>query len=112
MSAGTVEATHRRARVRLRRPLLAAVAVLPAILMFALAADRYFFQDDFLNFGLARTQGLTWHYLKWPIFGHFAPAHRFVDLLVERMFPIDFRWALLFLIVFFAGSVILLQLIL
>lgn len=98
--------------MRFRRSLLALVVLAPAAAMFGLAADRYFFQDDFLNFGLARTEGLTWHYLTLPIFGHLAPAHRLIDLAVERLFPIDFRWALLFLVVFFAGSVLLLQLIL
>ncbi len=69
----------------------------------------FFVYDDFIYLRQAQRRGLSLRFLAQPLNLHFSPAHRFVDWLIERAFPLNFGVAQLLLLACFAASLILLH---
>ncbi len=78
------------ASARSRRYMLA-ISIAYCGLLAVVLSRSWFISDDLENFGLARASGLTESYLRLNVFGHFAPAHRFLDWFVMRWWPL--QWA-------------------
>ena len=58
----------------------------------------WFFVDDFLFFSDARSPGPIWPFLRKPLFEHFSPVHRLVDLIFFRLFGLSWLAAALVLL--------------
>jgi hypothetical protein len=65
----------------------AAVIVVESLYALWIASRGYFFQDDFLDFQVARQLGLGKRLLEQPVFGHFLPAFNVAMYLVSSITP-------------------------
>lgn len=92
-------------------PPLALVAALVAAVGY-FTTTSHFFYDDYIHFGYAQREGLSLSYLARDVMGHFAPAHRLFDWLIQAFFPVEFWPAQVFLLACFAGSALLVYLLL
>jgi hypothetical protein len=97
-----------------RRHLSLLVAATGAVsaLQFALIDRGGFFLDDFVNLAEARRLGLSGSLLVEPVYQHFAPGHRVLDWLVAVPFDNSYTAAVIILVLFIAGSVVSLTLLL
>jgi hypothetical protein len=68
----------------------------------------YFFTDDFVNFFIARDEGLTFHYLAHSVFGQFAPGFRLGQWIFTKTFGLSFWGVRLFDIATLGGSLAIL----
>ena len=71
----------------LPRALFVGVAVAATALLVALSRHVFLFWDDFVFLGEAREGDLSWGYLTDPLFRHFSPVVRLLDLLVVDAVP-------------------------
>ncbi|HJQ41476.1 MAG TPA: hypothetical protein VJ831_00195 [Jatrophihabitantaceae bacterium] len=65
-------------------------AAVYAAVWFGLLVPGYWYADDFLNFGLARRNGLSTHYLGITVFGHPEPGARLVNWVLLQVAPMDY----------------------
>lgn len=81
---------------RWRRPpewLWGLSVVLQVASAAALTGYTFFFVDDFLFMGQARTQAFDLTYLREPLFEHFSPISRVLDRLLVTVAPGSFAFA-------------------
>jgi hypothetical protein len=89
---------------------LVALLLLQAILFFALTQRSFFFLDDYIYFNDAQQQHFLLRYLLTPVLHVYpAPGDRLASLLLQRLAPLNFTVARAILIVFLAGTTILLR---
>ncbi len=55
--------------------------------------------DDNLILSLARSAGFSWSWINHPIFQHWDPAMNATYSVLLHLFPLDYRWALLAMLV-------------
>jgi hypothetical protein len=72
----------------------------------ALTSYTFFFVDDFLFLGQARTQGLSLTYLRESLFEHFSPVSRILDTLLVTVAPGSFVLAHAVELAFYAGALV------
>jgi hypothetical protein len=88
---------------------LIALILVQAILFIAVTNRSFFFADDFNYFKLAQERHLL-HYLATPILGVYpAPGDRLMSFLLQEFLPLNFTAARSGLMVFLAGTTILLR---
>jgi len=75
---------------RLCKTILLLSIVLQCAFIYMHYKQSWFSTDDFMNFAIARQTPLSTIYLFKGIFGHFAPAHRFIDYQIVR--GLRFSW--------------------
>jgi hypothetical protein len=85
--------------------LIAALALTLAGLVLAIRTS-FFYQDDYLNMGLARQEGLGLTLLKWSVFGELAPGHRFLDWLMGVDIGLQWVWAMAIMLACWAVAVV------
>ena len=81
---------------RWRRPpgwLWGLSVLLQVVCAAALTSYTFFFVDDFLFMGQARTQPFDLTYLRQPLFEHFSPISRALDRLLVTVAPGSFAFA-------------------
>jgi hypothetical protein len=87
----------------LPRALFIGTAVAATAVLVVLSRDVFLFWDDFYFLGQAREADLTWSYLTDPLFRHFSPVVRVVNLWVVDAIP-EHPWVVpLVLFVLLAG---------
>jgi hypothetical protein len=79
--------------VTLPRWVFLAVAVAAAAVLVTLSRGVFLFWDDFVFLGEARESNLSRSYLADPLFRHFSPVVRLVNLLVVGSIP-DHPWVI------------------
>lgn len=89
---------------------LVALLLLQAILFFAVTRHSFFFLDDYIYFNDAQQQHFLLRYLLTPVLHVYpAPGDRLASLLLQRFAPLNFTVARVVLIVFLAGTTVLLR---
>jgi len=87
---------------------LLALLLLQFGLLFTFTQGSFFFQDDFNYFKLAQERHF-FHYLLTPILGVYpAPGDRLASFLLQRITPMNFTVARVFLLVVLAGTTVVL----
>jgi hypothetical protein len=66
------------------------VILLESVYVWWTAARGYFYQDDFVDFGLVKRLGFDGRMLEQPVFGHFVPGYNVVNYLIASVVP--YRW--------------------
>jgi hypothetical protein len=87
-------------------------ALAVAAWQFTLIDRGGFWMDDFVNLAAARKWGLSPTLMVMPVFQHFAPGHRVLDWLVAVPFHESYTAAVLIMVIFIAGAVIVTTLLL
>ncbi len=88
--------------------VLAALVVLQTILFTVVTRRSFFFHDDYNYFELAQERHL-FRYLLTPVLWQYpAPGDRLLSFLLQRLFPLNFAVASGILMIFLAGTTILL----
>lgn len=80
-------------------PLVVATAVLAGVLAYVVLRNGAWVYDDNLILVLARSFGFSWHWLDQPIFQHWDPAMNATFSVMVHLFPFDYRWGLVALLV-------------
>ena len=75
------------AGAELPRSLFVAVALASSALLGVLSWRVFLFWDDFVFLGEAREADLTWGYLTDPLFKHFSPVVRLLNIVVVDAIP-------------------------
>jgi hypothetical protein len=89
---------------------LIALLLLQATLFFAVTQSSFFFLDDYIYFNMAQQQHFLLRYLLTPILHVYpAPGDRLASLLLQWLAPLNFTVARAILMVFLAGTTILLR---
>jgi hypothetical protein len=89
---------------------LVALLILQAILFFDVTRRSFFFLDDYIYFNDAQQQHFLLRYLLTPVLHVYpAPGDRLASLLLQRFAPLNFTVARAILIVFLAGTTVLLR---
>jgi hypothetical protein len=65
--------------------------------------------DDNLYLELAQQHGFSWQWLNSNLYGHWAPGFRAVFSVQNQLMPIDYRWALVLMLLSIAVCAYLLQ---
>ncbi|HEY1778213.1 MAG TPA: hypothetical protein VGG41_18800 [Solirubrobacteraceae bacterium] len=105
--AGATGAHDRRQRWRTPPAWLWGASVLVQVACAAaLTSYTFFFVDDFLFLGQARTQSLSLTYLRENLFEHFSPISRVLDTVLVAVAPGSFVLAHAFELVMYAGALI------
>jgi hypothetical protein len=110
MSATTTASSPRAGAVgSLLRPIdgrlvLVAVIVAELAIWYGLVSTGGWAYDDNLSIELAKQSGLTWHWLTSDLFGHVEIAHRLAFSILNHLMPIDYRWALLAMLLALGAS--------
>lgn len=87
----------------------ALVVVVELVVLYVLMAGNGWVFDDNLSLELARQGGFTWHWLSANLFGHFEIAHRAAFSVQLHLMPIDYRWALVAMLLMLGLAAYLLQ---
>jgi hypothetical protein len=98
-----------RAPQRLILGAVAAVIVVESLYVFWTVSRGFFFQDDYLDLGLARQQGFTGRMIEQPVFGHFIPGYNAVNYLLASRGPYDWNAVEVVDVLLFALSLFLLH---
>jgi hypothetical protein len=88
---------------------LAAVVVAELVALYLLLNGNGWAYDDNLSMELANQFGFTWHWLSYNLFGHFEVAHRAIFSLQLHLMPVDYRWALLTMLLTLGAAVFLFE---
>jgi hypothetical protein len=97
-------------RTRSTAAALVALLLLQAILFFAVTQRSFFFLDDYIYFNDAQQQHSLLRYLLTPVLHVYpAPGDRLASFLLQRFAPLNFTVARAVLIVFLAGTTVLLR---
>ena len=94
---------------RLTAWLLGAVIAVEALVLYLVFNGGSWLFDDNFYLSLARQYGFGWSWLMNSNFGHFGMAFHAVFSLQNHLMPVDYRWALLVMLVGLCGSIFLLQ---
>jgi hypothetical protein len=89
--------------------LLTAIVLVVVLVDWAFASRSFFFGDDYVVFWQSRTHSLDLDYLTSAATAHFAPAHRLITYLFERIVPGSYDAALALVLAFLAAAVVLMQ---
>lgn len=88
--------------------LLALITAVLVLVYIELAGNGWVYDDNF-NFVLAQHFGLSLHWLNMTIFQHWGIAYRFVFSAISDLMPIDYRWALVGMLVLLGASMYLFE---
>jgi hypothetical protein len=91
-----------------RRLLLAIILLQLGVLYFLLRNNSWVFDDNFFLV-LAGQEGFTWHWLTSVQFEHWDIGENALISLQHRLFFLDYRWALLFMLGLLGASIYLFE---
>jgi hypothetical protein len=97
-----------RTRVSVRGALIALIAVELGILYVVMKDNSWAYDDNYFLV-LAGQEGFTWHWLDSVQFEHWDIGEHVLISLQHRLFFVDYRWALGFLLVLLGGCMYLLE---
>jgi hypothetical protein len=104
-------ARHRCARIeRLklsRGAVLSGVIAAELVTLYAVLNGNGWAHDDNLSLELAQRFGFSWHWLSLNLFGHWEIAHRAIFSIQNHLMPLDYRWALLAMLLLLGGAIYL-----
>jgi hypothetical protein len=94
---------------RQRRRFLAGVLVLQVACLGLVLSRTFFVFDDMTLFMQAREKGFGLDYLRFQIFGHFAPGHRVLDYAAFRLGPMNWWVSSLFVVALLLATSVMLD---
>ena len=91
---------------RLFPAIIGSLITLQLALLSLLTHESWFFVDDFLFLGQARTNPFSLGFLRLGLFEHFSPIHRVIDYAFIRAFGLNWATAHIILLGFVASCAI------
>ncbi len=83
--------------------VFALILAVTAVTYFILRNSAWVY-DDNLILSLARSAGFGWTWIDHPIFQHWDPAMNVTYSVLVHLFPLDYRWALLAMLLLLGTS--------